>query len=101
MSFVILIVWVLGLFVADEFIVSVHAKFLGFAHGDLLRLGCNAKLICYQFLSYFKLGAALLFFYPLVGSSTFAESRLRRGQLGQALRQGERWSIILDTEIIF
>ena len=62
MSFVILIVWVLGLFVADEFIVSVHAKFLGVADADLLRLGCDANFIHYQFLGYFNLGAALLFF---------------------------------------
>ena len=63
-SFAILIVWALGLFVADEFIVSVHAKFLGVADADLPRFGYDAKLIHYQFLGYFKLGAALLFFIP-------------------------------------
>ena len=64
MSFVIWIDWALGLFLADEFIVSVHAKFLGVADADLPRFGYDAKLVHYQFLGYFKLGAALLFFIP-------------------------------------
>jgi hypothetical protein len=55
-----------GVICADEFIVSVHAKFMGVADAHLPSFGFDSKLIHYQFLGYFKLGAALLVFIPLL-----------------------------------
>ena len=45
-------------------ILSIHGKFLGIGKSDLGRFEYDAKMIHYQFLDCFKLGAMLLFFIP-------------------------------------
>ena len=49
---------------ADALILSIHGKLLGIGKSDLGRFEYDAKMIHYQFLGYFKLGAMLLFFIP-------------------------------------
>ena len=53
-----------GDFFADALILSIHGKFLGIGKSDLGRFEYDAKMIHYQFLDCFKLGAMLLFFIP-------------------------------------
>lgn len=43
---------------------SIHGKFLGIGESDLSRFEYDVKMIHYQFLGYFKLGAMMLFFIP-------------------------------------
>ena len=64
MSFGILCFWASGILFADALILSIHGKFLGIGKSDLGRFEYDAKMIHYQFLGYFKLGAMLLFFIP-------------------------------------
>ena len=64
MSFGILCFWASGILFADALILSIHGKFLGIGESDLGRFEYDAKMIHYQFLGYFKLGAMLLFFIP-------------------------------------
>tara|TARA_Y100001954_G_C15348709_1_gene378236 strand:- start:250 stop:474 length:225 start_codon:yes stop_codon:yes gene_type:complete len=63
-SFDILCFWASGILFADALILSIHGKFLGIGESDLGRFEYDAKMIHYQFLGYFKLGAMLLFFIP-------------------------------------
>ena len=63
-SLVILVVWAGAVLLADDWIISLHAKFLGVDESNLDRLASDATLIHYQFLGIFKLGAACLFFIP-------------------------------------
>tara|TARA_B100000029_G_scaffold465345_1_gene499949 strand:+ start:179 stop:499 length:321 start_codon:yes stop_codon:yes gene_type:complete len=53
-----------AVWIADNFIISLHAKFLGVNEANLDRFSYDAKLIHYQFLGFFKLGAGLLFLIP-------------------------------------
>ena len=63
-SFGIFCFWASGILFADALILSIHGKFLGIGKSDLGRFEYDAKMIHYQFLGYFKLGAMLLFFIP-------------------------------------
>ena len=63
-SFGILCFWASGILFVDALILSIHGKFLGIGKSDLGRFEYDAKMIHYQFLGYFKLGAMLLFFIP-------------------------------------
>ena len=63
-SFGILCFWASGILFADALILSIHGKFLGIGKSDLGRFEYDAKMIHYQFLDCFKLGAMLLFFIP-------------------------------------
>ena len=63
-SFGILCFWASGILFADALILSIHGKFLGIGKSDLGRFEYDAKMIHYQFLGYFKLGAMLLVFIP-------------------------------------
>ena len=63
-SFSILCFWAGGILFADVLILSIHGKFLGIGESDLSRFEYDAKIIHYQFLGYFKLGAMMLFFIP-------------------------------------
>ena len=63
-SFGILCFCASGILFADALILSIHGKFLGIGESDLGRFEYDAKMIHYQFLGYFKLGAMLLFFIP-------------------------------------
>ena len=64
MSFGILCFCASGILFADALILSIHGKFLGIGESDLGRFEYDSKMIHYQFLGYFKLGAMLLFFIP-------------------------------------
>ena len=63
-SFGILCFWASGILFADALILSIHGKFLGIGKSDHGRFEYDAKMIHYQFLDCFKLGAMLLFFIP-------------------------------------
>ena len=63
-SFGILCFWAGGILFADALILSIHGKFLGIGESDLSRFEYDVKMIHYQFLGYFKLGAMMLFFIP-------------------------------------
>ena len=63
-SFGILCFWASRILFADALILSINGKFLGIGESDLGRFEYDAKMIHYQFLGYFKLGAMLLFFIP-------------------------------------
>ncbi|SVA97938.1 uncharacterized protein METZ01_LOCUS150792, partial [marine metagenome] len=49
---------------ADEFVIGLHAKFLGITGNNMLQFKYDARLTMYLLMGAFKLGAMLLFFIP-------------------------------------
>ena len=49
---------------ADEFVIALHAKFLGITGDNMVQFKYDARLTLYLLMGAFKLGAMLLFFIP-------------------------------------
>jgi len=49
---------------ADEFVIGLHAKFLGITGNKMVQFKYDARLTLYLLMGAFKLGAMLLFFIP-------------------------------------
>ena len=63
-SFGFLLLWFLSMMVADEFVIGLHAKFLGITGNNMVQFKYDARLTMYLLMGAFKLGAMLLFFIP-------------------------------------
>ena len=48
----------------DEFVIGLHAKFLGITGNNMVQFKYAARLTLYLLMGAFKLGAMLLFFIP-------------------------------------
>jgi hypothetical protein len=59
-----LLVWFLAMIFAGEFVIGLHAKFLGIPGGKMMQFGYDARMIMYVLMGLFKLAALLLFFIP-------------------------------------
>ena len=59
-----MLVWFLAMIFADEFVIGLHAKFLGIHEANLDRFTYDAKMIMYLLMGVLKLAAMLLFFIP-------------------------------------
>ena len=64
MSFGFLLLWFLSMIFADEFVIGLHAKFLGITGDNMVQFKYDARLTMYLLMGAFKLGAMLLFFIP-------------------------------------
>ena len=64
MSFGFLLLWFLLMMFADEFVIGLHAKFLGITGDNMVQFKYDARLTLYLLMGAFKLGAMLLFFIP-------------------------------------
>ena len=64
MSFGFLLLWFLSMIFADEFVIGLHAKFLGITGNNMVQFKYDARLTLYLLMGAFKLGAMLLFFIP-------------------------------------
>ena len=64
LSFGFLLLWSLSIIFADEFVVGLHAKFLGITENNMVQFKYDARLTLYLLMGAFKLGAMLLFFTP-------------------------------------
>ena len=49
---------------ANEFVIGIHAKFLGITENNMVQFKYDARLTLYLLMGAFKLGAMLLFFIP-------------------------------------
>ena len=63
-SFGFMLVWFLAMIFADEFVIGLHAKFLGITGNNMVQFKYDARLTIYLLMGAFKLGAMLLFFIP-------------------------------------
>ena len=63
-SFGFLLLWFLSMIFADEFVIGLHAKFLGITGDNMVQFKYDARLTIYLLMGAFKLGAMLLFFIP-------------------------------------
>ena len=63
-SFGFLLLWFLSMIFADEFVIGLHAKFLGITGNNMLQFKYDARMTMYLLMGAFKLGAMLLFFIP-------------------------------------
>ena len=63
-SFGFLLLWFLSMVFADEFVIGLHAKFLGITVNNMLQFKYDARMTMYLLMGAFKLGAMLLFFIP-------------------------------------
>ena len=63
-SFGFLLLWSLSMIFADEFVIGLHAKFLGITGNNMVQFKYDARLTMYLLMGAFKLGAMLLFFIP-------------------------------------
>ena len=63
-SFGFLLLWFLSMIFADEFVIGLHAKFLGITGDNMVQFKYDARLTMYLLMGAFKLGAMLLFFIP-------------------------------------
>ena len=63
-SFGFLLLWFLSMIFADEFVIDLHAKFLGITGNNMLQFKYDARMTMYLLMGAFKLGAMLLFFIP-------------------------------------
>jgi hypothetical protein len=63
-SFGFMLVWFLAMIFADEFIIGLHAKFLGITGNNMLQFKYDARMTMYLLMGMFKLAAMLLFFIP-------------------------------------
>lgn len=59
-----LLLWSLSMIFADEFVIGLHAKFLGITGNNMVQFKYDARLTIYLLMGAFKLGAMLLFFIP-------------------------------------
>ncbi len=59
-----MLVWFLAMIFADEFVIGLHAKFLGITGNNMVQFKYDARLTIYLLMGAFKLGAMLLFFIP-------------------------------------
>ena len=64
MSFGFLLLWSLSMIFVDEFVIGLHAKFLGITGNNMVQFKYDARLTIYLLMGAFKLGAMLLFFIP-------------------------------------
>ena len=64
---------------ANEFVIGIHAKFLGITENNMLQFKYDARMTMYLLMGAFKLGAMLLFFHPVAGAAAWA--RLEGGEL--------------------
>ena len=63
-SFGFLLLWFLSMIFADEFVIGLHAKFVGITGDNMVQFKYDARLTMYLLMGAFKLGAMLLFFIP-------------------------------------
>jgi len=63
-SFGFLLLWSLSMIFVDEFVIGLHAKFLGITGNNMVQFKYDARLTIYLLMGAFKLGAMLLFFIP-------------------------------------
>ena len=63
-SFGFLLLWSLSMIFADEFVIGLHAKFLGITGNNMVQFKYDARMTMYLLMGAFKLGAMLLFFIP-------------------------------------
>ena len=63
-SFGFLLLWSLSMIFADEFVIGLHAKFLGITGDNMVQFKYDARLTMYLLMGAFKLAAILLFFIP-------------------------------------
>ena len=61
-----MLVWFLAMIFADEFVIGLHAKFLGIPGGKMMQFNYDATMTMYLLMGMFKLAALLLFFIPWV-----------------------------------
>jgi hypothetical protein len=59
-----LLLWSLSMIFVDEFVIGLHAKFLGITGNNMVQFKYDARLTIYLLMGAFKLGAMLLFFIP-------------------------------------
>ncbi len=59
-----LLLWFLSMTFANEFVIGIHAKFLGITENNMLQFKYDARMTMYLLMGAFKLGAMLLFFIP-------------------------------------
>ena len=59
-----LLLWFLSMMFADEFVIGLHAKFLGITGNNMLQFKYDARMTMYLLMGMFKLAAMLLFFIP-------------------------------------
>ena len=63
-SFGFLLLWSLSMIFADEFVIGLHAKFLGITGNNMVQFKYDARLTIYLLMGAVKPGAMLLFFIP-------------------------------------
>ena len=63
-SFGFLLLWSLSMIFVDEFVIGLHAQFLGITGNNMVQFKYDARLTIYLLMGAFKLGAMLLFFIP-------------------------------------
>ena len=49
---------------ANEFVIGIHAKFLGITENNMLQFKYDARMTMYLLMGAFKLSVLLLFFIP-------------------------------------
>ena len=59
-----LLLWFLSMTFANEFVIGIHAKFLGITENNMLQFKYDARVTMYLLMGAFKLGVMLLFFIP-------------------------------------
>lgn len=59
-----MLVWFLAILFAGEFVIGLHAKFLGIPGGKMMQFNYDARMTMYLLMGIFKLAAMLLFFIP-------------------------------------
>ena len=59
-----LLLWFLSMTFANEFVIGIHAKFLGITENNILQFEYDARMTMYLLMGAFKLGVMLLFFIP-------------------------------------
>ena len=59
-----LLLWFLSMTFSNEFVIGIHAKFLGITENNMLQFKYDARMTMYLLMGMFKLAAMLLFFIP-------------------------------------
>ena len=71
---------------ANEFVIGIHAKFLGITENNILQFEYDARMTMYLLMGAFKLGL-MLFFYPVAGATAWAH--LKGGELVRSTSANE------------
>jgi len=83
----LLLLWFLSMTFANEFVIGIHAKFLGITENNILQFEYDARMTMYLLMGAFKLGLMLFFFHSVAGAAAWAH--LKGGELVRSTSANE------------